>query len=622
MMAKDPARRYETCGEVMRHLSTVRRQGAAAPREAIAAAPARRAIPWPVIAGAAALLAVAGTAWGVWHGIGMALPAERNLAVLAPLTPGAGEDFAAFALGAIELLAARLQKHQARPGFQLASFDETYDEKVASAYDARRIQGVNLALRSTLEQRTDSFRARLELWDAKRNRVIASRSLETPISKPHEFLDRLYRESTRILSVPPIGGDAVAETGVQGAGTLRFLLLGMGRTRIAATEEQARRAVEDLENACRAEPDAGIARAWRSWAERECYRLGRDTAWLDRAVASAREAVARDSTRAEAYRFLGHALENRRDRGGAVTAFGRSVEIDPSDDATVLRLARSHAHLGQPELERKIYEATISSRPHCWQPYWWLATWHFRQGNFEESAHAYREMIRRSPDLYRGYSNLGALLILSGAYEQAIDTLNLSIALHPSEVAFDNLGTACFNTRRFQEAVNAYNQAFQFGFASYVMWANLGDAYYWLPGRRERATEAYAEAVRLGREEISKHERGVSAHEAIVPAVLSTVFPKIGQADSARAYLARALRADSTNSRIQQCAALTWWQLGDRTQALASLERAVRGGYPVAWVRDSPMFEDWRAEPAYRALITGAGPETQRSGSPGRGGRT
>ena len=77
--------------------------------------------------------------------------------------------------------------------------------------------------------------------------------------------------------------------------------------------------------------------------------------------------------------------------------------------------------------------------------------------------HRFRQMIRYAPQLNTGYSNLGGLLVLRGEYASAIDTLNLSIQLNPSEIAFDNLGTAYCNTGRFAEAVEAYNQAFQFG---------------------------------------------------------------------------------------------------------------------------------------------------------------
>jgi tetratricopeptide (TPR) repeat protein len=110
--------------------------------------------------------------------------------------------------------------------------------------------------------------------------------------------------------------------------------------------------------------------------------------------------------------------------------------------------------------------------------------------------------------------------------------------------------------------------------------------------------------------------------DVTIPANLSTVFPKIGQPDSARAYLQTALRADSTNAMVQYCAALTLWQLDERSRALGWLERAVQSGYPVAWLRDSPIFEEWRGEAAFRAIIAGAGSQTQRSISPAKGGRT
>src|SRR5262249_9566879 len=159
---------------------------------------------------------------------------------------------------------------------------------------------------------------------------------------------------------------------------------------------------------------------------------------------------------------------------------------------------RTYAQLNQPEQERDTYLAVIAQRPHCWQPYWWLATWYYRRGQVEESIQAYERMVRRSPDLYRGYSSLGGLLVLHGDYDRSIDTLKLSLALRPTKAAFDNLGTAYFNSGKIAEAVGAYNQSFQFGFAEYDSWLNLGDAYYWLRDRKDQAAEAYGQAIRLG----------------------------------------------------------------------------------------------------------------------------
>jgi tetratricopeptide (TPR) repeat protein len=209
----------------------------------------------------------------------------------------------------------------------------------------------------------------------------------------------------------------------------------------------------------------------------------------------------------------------------------------------------------------------------------------------------------------RGYS-IWAHLLLRGDYGRAIGTLRLSVSLRPTKAAFDNLGTAYFNSGRLAESIDAYNQSFQFGFASYESWLNLGDAYYWLRNRKDQASEAYAQAIRLGREATFTKAQPGHTFDPMIPANLATVFPKLGQPDSARAYLRLALEADSANSMVQCCDALTYWQLEERPQGLAWLERAVGGGYPTAWLRDSPVFHPWRSEPRFQALIADAGPRS------------
>jgi tetratricopeptide (TPR) repeat protein len=350
------------------------------------------------------------------------------------------------------------------------------------------------------------------------------------------------------------------------------------------------------------------------------YVKSHDDAWLEREEASAREAVKLDSNSVVAHRALATALATRRDFQGSLSELARVCALEPADDDSYLRLARTYTRIGRPEEERKTYLEVIERRPHCWQPYWWLAVWHFRQGDVDASIGAYEKMIRRAPELHKGYSSLGGLLVLHGDYARAIDTLKLSVALRPTKVAFDNLGTAYFNSGRLAEAIDAYNQSFQFGFADYRSWLNLGDAYFWLRNRQDQAAEAYTQAVRLGRELALKHRREGNTFDAMIPANLATVFPKLGQPDSARLSLAVALNADSANSMVQYCAALTCWQLDQKQQGIAWLDRAVRGGYPVVWLKDSPVFHTWRMEPGFQALIADAGPPS-RNASVEKGGR-
>jgi tetratricopeptide (TPR) repeat protein len=468
-----------------------------------------------------------------------------------------------------------------------------------------------------IEQRTESLHARLELIETAHGARLGPRDIDAPLARPFAFLDSTYAAATKLLRLAP---SAPPDCGVRGAGTLRFYLEGLGRTRAAGAPDESHHAIDVLELACNTEPEAAVSRAALATAQLKLNIQSSEASWLAAAEATAREAVALDSVRAESHRALAAVFATQKRNDEALAEFARTVELNPTDDESCLRLGRVYHRLGRSEDERLAYLATSRARPHCWPPYWWLATFYFRESRLDEAVAAYDDMIRRAPAFYKGYSSLAGVLILRGEYPRAIQLLRQSIALRPTKIAFDNLGTAYFNSGRFAEAVDAYNQSFQFGFASYESWLNLGDAYYWLRNRKDNAAQAYVQAVRLGREERQKRRQSGHTEDVMILANLATVFPKLGQPDSARVYLRGALAADSTNPVVRYCAALTQWQLNDQSHAMTSLEAAVHGGYPVVWLRDSPVFSEWRELPAFRALVDSVGSKPRPAASSNRGG--
>jgi tetratricopeptide (TPR) repeat protein len=156
--------------------------------------------------------------------------------------------------------------------------------------------------------------------------------------------------------------------------------------------------------------------------------------------------------------------------------------------------------------------------------------------------------------------------------------------------------------------VDAYNQAFQFGDADHVLWLNLGDAYFYLRDRPDQAREAYRQSVRLGRLRMAERMQRGSSPDPMIPAHLATIYPKLDDPDSARVMLAESLALDSLNSRVQYQAALTLWQLGEKEAAVAWLRRAVAGGFPVVWLRDSPIHRDWAEAPEFRDILASVTP--------------
>ena len=621
MLARDPAQRFASCEDLGEALASARSGVAAAvvatpPRSTAAAR--RRAV--ATTAWALGALAIAVAALATWRALAAPrLPAERRLAILPPVTPGATDDFGAYALGATELLANRLMRYQNRPDFQMSTFSESYSEQLATAADARKALGANLVLVPTLEQRENRLRGRLELREPLRNRSLGARQVDVPLAEPFAFADSLYHAAIGLLRLPMRAQTAQADVGIRGAGTLRFLLQGIGRRRVARSAEDGARALADFETAYRTEPDPAAPRAWLSAAQTALFNATRDTMWAVRAEASAREALSLDSSRSEPHLRLAYALTALKQHAEALEQYRIASALDPTDDEAWRLWGRSWMRLGQPEEERKVYEAAIARRPHAFKPRWWLASWEFNNGHVAEAIVAFREMVRRTPDNFNGYASLGGLLLLQGQYDAAIDTLRIAVGLRPGATAYSNLGTAYFNSGRLTQAVDAYNQAFQFDDATYETWMNLGDAYYWLRNRPDQARNAYRQALRLAREEMAARAQRGSSPDPMIPAHLASTLPKLGEPDSAKAMLREALALDSLNSRVQYQAALTQWQLGDRGVAMDWLRRAVAGGFPVAWLRDSPVHRDWHADPGFRALLATVAPAANAR-SPGKGG--
>src|SRR5262245_36749568 len=134
MLARDPAQRFASCKEVRAALEVAKR-GAGDVRAQVETEPVATPSPvrranlgrWLALAASLAVTAAGVLLWRALAPPG--LPSERQLAVLLPVTPGASADFSAYALGATELLAGRLMKHQDRTGFQMSTFQDSYDEK-------------------------------------------------------------------------------------------------------------------------------------------------------------------------------------------------------------------------------------------------------------------------------------------------------------------------------------------------------------------------------------------------------------------------------------------------------------------------------------------------------------
>jgi Flp pilus assembly protein TadD len=282
----------------------------------------------------------------------------------------------------------------------------------------------------------------------------------------------------------------------------------------------------------------------------------------------------------------------------ALEQYRRAIELEPTNDTAHGGLAYLYEQLNQLDDAEKTFKQAIAARPNYWATYNWLGLFYQHHARYEDAAAMYLQVISLAPDSFTGYYNLGGVRTLQGKYAEAIPLLRRSLEIRKTADGMSNLGTAYFELHRYADAAAAFEQSTQLDPKNYLMWGNLGDAYYWTPGRRAEAAGAYAKGIALGEEKLRFNPR-----DAEVLSSLAMYYAMRGEKKPALDDLEVALRLSPKNPDLLFNAGIVYQQLGDTQRALDALETAVAAGISPATLRDTPNFDGLRANPRFLGLI-------------------
>ena len=135
----------------------------------------------------------------------------------------------------------------------------------------------------------------------------------------------------------------------------------------------------------------------------------------------------------------------------------------------------------------------------------------------------------------------------------------------------------------------------------YVLWGNLGDAYYWTPGRRAEATAAYEKAIALAERNLQ-----LNPHDAQLFGYLAEYHAMRGERKPALTNLQASLRLQPKSPDMLLNAGIVYQQLGETNRALDALERAVSLGLSPELLRDTTNFDSLKGNPRFTKLIQNA----------------
>ena len=604
-LEKEPERRYRRAGEARAALEAV---GPSTAQGAIMPPAAHRSGLWSALIALSVIVLAAVGILAIRNGKSYSdarssnpIPSRVLLGVLPPVN---SDDPAqsAFDTGLVDTLNSRLGELSTRHSLSVIPMNSTIEKRVTTIDGAREQFGVNLVLVLNIQRASGIVRVNYALVDARSHQQARSGTITASLADPFALQDQVFEKvaNSLELQLEPKEKRSLASHGTTEPAAFDFYIQGRGYLQDYVVPEKLENAIILFGRALEKDPNYPAATAGLGEAYWQKFRLTHDHQWADLAVSTCQKAAQLSPNLAAAHYCLGRALSTQGDYEKSVEQYRRALDLDPGSDDVYDGLAAAYEKLGRHEEAERLYKQAITVRPAYWATYNWLGLFYMSHARYDEAATMFSQVTSLAPDSFIGFYNLGGVRVLQGRYGDAIPFLERSLDIRPTANALSNLGTAHFQMRRYAESATDFERAVKLDSKSYEIWGNLGDAYYWMSGRRAEAAGAYGTAISLGEENLRHNPR-----DAQLVAYLAEYHAMRGEQKPALDKIERALHLQPKSPDILLASAIVYQQLGDTSRALNFLGKAVSLGISTETLRDTPNFDALSDNPRFLALIHG-----------------
>ncbi len=606
MIAKDPRARYASAERLIEDLNSVR----------ATITPVPLPLPGPVISSHRPKLRIQH-----WAGIAGALVLLIALAALLmrknpPSPPPAGPSSttqlavlpfaaiegdpqtAAFSRGLMETLTAKLTQLSSGRTLQVVPASDLMGQHVTTAEQARKLFGVGLVLEGSLQRSGNQVRIAYNLVDPAAHRQVRAETVTADFADSFGIEDSVVEGAARMLGIAAPGPTGAREHGTKVASAFSEYLQGLGYLQEYQQPGNLDKAVEAFQTALKMDGSFAPAHAGLGQTYWRKYEATRDAAWTDRARQSCQQAVTLNPNLPASHLCLGVIANGTGQFEKAASEFQAAVSADPGSEEAYHGLANAYRRLDKPAETERTFQRAIQLRPNYWAPYNWLGDYYGNTGRYAEAATMFEKVVALAPENHLGYDNLGAMDYRLHRWDEAERMFKRSIELNPSAVAYSNLGTLYFYQGRYAPSARQFEQAVQLAPKDEAWWSNLGDAYRWTPGEKDKAAGAYNMATGLARERLKINPK--SAQTLVILAVSEA---KLGHPNEATAAIRRAVNLDPQDPQNIYIEALVSHLTGDRAGALEFLKEAVAKGYPVSEILAEPEWNNLANDSEFKKIV-------------------
>lgn len=170
------------------------------------------------------------------------------------------------------------------------------------------------------------------------------------------------------------------------------------------------------------------------------------------AIVSLRQALSLDPAQAKTHNNLGCMLEAAGDLGGAADCYRGAIRFDPGMAQALYNLGNVHRQLGDVKEAIKHIERALAIEPRHADWRCNLGDLHYAQLQLDGAIANYRAAIEIAPDYFRGYADLGGVLLIAGRVEEAGVALDKVLQLDQKRADVGSLSLLALHYRHGNEA--------------------------------------------------------------------------------------------------------------------------------------------------------------------------
>ena len=526
------------------------------------------------------------------------VPVQQHLVVLPFTSIGGNSSTQPFCDGLVETMTSKLgQVSQFHRSLWVVPASEVRRNKLQSPGDARQFFGANLVVAGNLQLLGSLHRLTLNLIDATNLHQLNSSVIDFKQEDMVALQDQTVMRLLEMLNLElnPQGREVIKAGRTSVPLAYELYLQGLGYlTRyddVASLDLAIRLFKSSIEkDSLYAPAHSGLGEAyWRR------YEAVLENQWVGLGVEAVEKAYHLNSRLPEVNTTLGmiHAGTGKSDE--AIKDFQRALEVDATNAAAHGGLAKAYEAKGELANAEAAYRRAITLKPDYWGGYNDLGVYFARHARYEDAIGEFQKVVDLTPDNDRGYGNLGGIYYMLKRWPEARLMFERSLALKKTYRVCSNLATLYYKEGEYTRAARIYETALELNDKDYRVWGNLGAAYYWSAGEREKSAAAVRHAIALG-----ERRREVNRQDADVTSRLAGYHATLGDKKETLSLIEDALGLAPDNAEVMFQVGAAYEQIGDRDRALKWIGQAVRNGYSLAEIEHEPelrlLLQDKRVE--------------------------